>query len=808
MDEPTLLKILKEEETDAASYYTSELAIAQSDAMDRFHARPYGDEVPNRSKVVTHDIEDTINWIMPMLMRTFASSDDLITCDDNGLPDNDPNLKEAADYLRHVWFKDNKGDSNLHDFAFDALLQRVGILRMYWEPPSPKPPRLIEGLTADQLQRYLSDPEYDILEMQEDGAEADAPLAPEDGEDGAPEMPEATEPMAPLAPALPVVAGPQPAPLPGLLAQPQGAGGMLPGLPGGPALPLKTFSIIVQKTPRVGRARIECFPPENFRVSRRAKSIEDADYHGGVFDRYMIDVLRQYPEKAYDLDPSGDWGAKDLETDQVADVRIQSRFPDEPDSGRRQASREEGRRKVKLHVEYVNVDFDGDGIVELRRVVRVGSTILENERAPESEFVVWSPIRVAHRLIGRSLADTIIDIQKIRTVITRKAMDGLTQSLAPRMLINRKAGGNDATLFDRLLDHDVGDVIPVDGNPNELAYILATPDVTAPAFQAIEYWDRRSEEASGVNRHAMGIQPQAITDTAKGIESLQSAANARIEMVARWLGLGLQEAFEKLLRLIVTNQDAARQVKVKGKAIMADPRRWSDEMTVSVHVGMAAENREKKLAYLNGIAAKQEQLLKEGGLDNPICGLPEYRTTLARMAEVMGERNPGVFFKEIPSGWQPPPKGPDPKTVEAQGKMQLAQADMQGKQQLAAAQHQLETQKTAAQLQGSQRIAELEAQLKAQRGERDAEIAREIALVKAESEQQIAAIKLDGEQKLATMRLEQERELALMRMDQERELATMKMAQEKELAMHAASQAAAKQPDDGGSFRPGGRLDA
>lgn len=848
MDEATLLKILKEEETDAASYYTSELAIAQSDAMDRFHARPYGDEESGRSKVVTHDVEDTINWLMPMLMRTFASSDDLIVVDDDGLPDNDPSLKEAADYLRHAWFKDNDGTGILHDFAFDALLQKVGIVRAYWEDPQPRPPRLLEGLTADQLQKYMTDPEYEILAMQEDGPGAEpldeskvdeaqgrnpggegygrdgyglqgagTPAAPEAEDEGLEAEPDQGEDaMAPMAPALPVVAPPQAAqaPLPGLLAQPGGIGpgqpGMAPMMAAGPAMPLKTFSIMVQKTPRVGRVCIECFPPENFRISRRAKTIEAADYHGGVFDKYMIDVLREYPERAYDLDPTGDWGAKDLETDQVADVRIQSRFPDEPDSGRRQASREEGRRKVKLNVEYVNVDYDGDGIVELRRIVRVGSTILENYRVPESEFVAWSPIRVAHRLIGRSIADTILDIQKIRTVITRKAMDGLTAALQPRTLINDKALGQDDTLLDRLLDHDVGDVIPVSGNPDEVVKVLTLPDVTPAAFQAIEYWDRRSEEASGVNRHAMGIQPQAITDTKGGIENLQAAANARVELVARWMAQGLEKIFSKVLRIIVTHQDAPRQIKVNGKALVCDPRRWSDEMTVSVHVGLAAESREKKLAYLGGIAQKQEQILKEAGPSNPIVGLQEYRNTLARMAEAMGERNASVFFKEVPPNWQPPPPGPDPKVAEAQAKHQLATQELQGKQQLAAAQHQLEGQKAAAQLQGSQRIAELEAQLKAQGSARDAEIAKEIALVKAQSEQQIAAIKLDGEQKLAAARLDLEERLAQARLAQERELALMKMEQEKELAKHAASLSAATKSEsgDGGNFRPGGRLDA
>src|SRR5574343_527526 len=104
-DDHDLLKILKEEETDAATYYSSQLAESQAEAMDRYHARPYGDEVDSRSKVVTHDIEDTVNWLMPALMRTFEPSDDLISCDDDSVDDGAEILSATSQYLRHVFFK-------------------------------------------------------------------------------------------------------------------------------------------------------------------------------------------------------------------------------------------------------------------------------------------------------------------------------------------------------------------------------------------------------------------------------------------------------------------------------------------------------------------------------------------------------------------------------------------------------------------------------------------------------------------------------------------------------------------------------
>lgn len=760
MTEEDLLRLLKDEESDSASYYTSELAQAQADAMDRYHARPYGDgsELPNRSSVVTHDIEDTINWIMPHLMRAFQSSEELVSVDDNGLEDGDPVLSEASNYLRHVFFQDNDGDTFIHDFCFDALLQKLGVARVYWCPPEPKPPQIVEGVPLEQLTRYVNDPEYQIIASAEDG----------------------------------VVEGPAPQMMPG-------AAPMMPQ-------PEPTFTLMLQRTQRVGRCKIEAIPPEEFRIARRARSLEDADYHAWKFDEFLANLIRLHPDKAPLLDPDGYSyvSADDDDPDTVGDERIQARFPDEPATTARDARGDEGRRKVTCIIEYLRIDYDGDNVVELRRIKRCGDIILENDIVDESEFVAWTPIRVAHRLIGRSLADTLIDIQKIRTALMRRAMDSLSRSLAPRTVVNKQAIAHDPSLLDRFLDHDVGDVLEVSGNPRDVVMELTTPDVSNLAFQAIEYMDRRSEEASGVNRHAMGIQPKAITDTKGGIENLQAAANSRIEQVARWLGLGLEQVFGKVMRLLMAHQDHARIVKINGKRMQIDPRRWSDEMTVSVHVGLAAESREKKLVYLNALAAKQEAVLLNAGPANPLCGFAELRNTYAEMAQIMGYRNAGRFWKMVDPNWQPEP-GQDPKAIEAQAKAQMAQAELQQKGQIAQAELQGKLQLQAADNTAKQRMAEqeaghrqelarFEAELKAREAERNAELQRQIAEMKATAEREIAQIKLVSEETLARERMAMEERLAVERLAQEMTLARAK----------------ATASGGGGieGFREGGRLDA
>lgn len=801
MDEEQLIAILKEEESAAASYHDSEIAKSQAEAMDRYFAQPYGDEVPNRSRVVTHDIEDLANWIIPHLKRVFTPSDDLISVDDDQTPDHDEVLTSTAQYLAHIFYKKSNGINLIHDFAFNGIVQKLGILRSAWEEPEPHPPEILEGLDANQLLRYANDPDYRILEVAELEGEGFAL--------------EVEQPDSEL------MAAPPQGEIPGLLDGAAGPQGMLapmasrPMMGQGEAPALNVlYDVKIQRTPRSGTPVFEVIPPERFRISARAPSIEAAPYHACRFEAYTVELCRDYPDKAHELDPTGSYARAETDLDVELDERTQARFPDQPSAS--WADNKLNRQTVWVELEYLRIDYDSDSIVELRRIQRVNDVILTNDIVRESEFTIWSPIRIPHRAIGRSLADTLMDIQKIRTVITRRAMDSLSQSLMPRTYISNQALAQDATLLDRILDHDVGDVIPVNGNPNEVVMQEVSADVTAPAFLALEYWDRRSEEASGVNRHAMGIQPQAITDTKGGIENLQAAANSRIGEVASSLAEAIGQALGKMLRQIVKHEHTEQIFKVSSKMVRWDPRRVRDTMDVSVHVGRV-DTKERQLLYLSNIAEKQEQIVSQIGLDNPLVGLKEYRNTLVQMIEIMGYRDAKMFVKEPDPNWQPEPQQ-DPKTKEIEGKLQLQSQDQQAKQGLAQAEAQFSLQKQQAEFQHKQQLEQMAVQLQDARANNDAQRAhelatmklesdRQIALVKAESERELAIIRVQSEQQISAIRLAQERELAEMRMAQERELAIQQMAQEKELAKDA-HRAKVANGSDGDEFRSGGALNA
>jgi hypothetical protein len=780
MTDDELVAILRSEEADATSFYTSELATSQSEAMDRYFGALYGNEIDGRSKITTHDIEDTINWMMPDLMRVFLNGDDLVTCTPNK-PQDEDNTDCAAQYLEHILFEDNPGSTIIHDFAFDGLLQRLGVVSVMWQDPKPKPAELLEGVSIEQLMRIQADPEYKILEQ----AEADQTIEPDQPSSyNSPAAPQQQLQGPETGPA-----GSQTAQQPGQppqqvappQAMPQAPGMPTPGvlMPMGP-VPVQAFNLKVQRTPLLGRVHIENVPPEEIALSRRARAFpgqqrgtaQSAGYVRRKQERFLGDVKKEFPDADFDNQIAQ---AGHNSQDMDSDPRVLSRFQNESVSIGVEVSNSQNRKKVDLFTEYLWIDYDGDGTVELRRIVRVENTILENLAVDDCEYKTWSPIRVAHKAIGRSVADTIIDLQKIRTTIMRLMLDGLSQSLVPRTAVNTQMV--DEQGIDDLLDAEIGGVVRVKGDVRMAVQPLINPDVSQSALTAIEYVDQKSEQQSGVTRHAQGIAPDAITKTASGIENLQAAAGERIELVARWLGIALEDVLKRALQLVVAHQDRPRWVKIKGKPLDVDPRTWSDEMGVKVHVGMGGSSRQTQLMNLGAIAAKQEQSIMAGGPQNPVCDVTHLINTYSRMTEVMGFKDATKFWNDPQKAQQmlaqaaSQPPTPDPKLAEVQMKGQLAQQELQ--------------QKSQAQQQELQQKAQVATQEQAARAQADQ--------VKAAADQQSARAKAESDMIIAREKLAAETQLAREKMQAELALSQEKMRSEMMLAAWEAKHKASMQ---------------
>ena len=131
-DDRELLAKINVEIHDALGYYNDDLAEQRELAQEYYYALPFGNEVDGRSQYVDSTVQDTIEWIKPSLMRVFASGDEMVRFSPHG-PEDVQAAEQATDYVNYVFTKDNPGWEILYSWFHDALLQKNGIVKVWWD---------------------------------------------------------------------------------------------------------------------------------------------------------------------------------------------------------------------------------------------------------------------------------------------------------------------------------------------------------------------------------------------------------------------------------------------------------------------------------------------------------------------------------------------------------------------------------------------------------------------------------------------------------------------------------------------------
>ena len=128
MTEPQLVALLQAHEAEAAGFHGDQVAAEQDRALDYYYGRPFGDEVEGRSSVVSRDVAEVVDWLLPDLMRIFVGSRQVVRFEPFGAED-EAVARQATDYVNHVFWRDNDGFRLMHDWFKDALLQKVGVVK-------------------------------------------------------------------------------------------------------------------------------------------------------------------------------------------------------------------------------------------------------------------------------------------------------------------------------------------------------------------------------------------------------------------------------------------------------------------------------------------------------------------------------------------------------------------------------------------------------------------------------------------------------------------------------------------------------
>jgi hypothetical protein len=210
----------------------------------------------------------------------------------------------------------------------------------------------------------------------------------------------------------------------------------------------------------------------------------------------------------------------------------------------------------------------------------------------------------------------------------------------------------------------------------------------------------------------MGLDADALqSTTATAVAAMQAASQGKIEMIARvFAETGVRGLFRGILHLVTKYQNKEKIIRLRNQFVPMNPREWESAYDVQINVGLGTAQRDQQVAFLSQIAQKQEQVLMQMGLNNPMVSLSQYRNTLAKIAELSGFKDASQFFAPA-------------EQIEATLMQQAQAAQQAGAQQDPAVA--VEMQKMQAELQMEQQKMEMEFQLKREKMAAELELRRQ-----------------------------------------------------------------------------------
>lgn len=720
IDEDQLKALISEEIASAESYAETELTPARELSINYYNGKITDVPVmPGRSAYVDRTTSNVIGWVLPSIIRVFTASERIVDC----LPEteqDEPHADQAADYINFAFWRDNPGYQIMWDATHDALLQKDGIVKQFWDIHEDCKYSTYTGLTEDQIAILMSENDVEIVEQSEPYQEQvpvevpvpQPPMQPQEAQGGAPE-------------------GQQPPQMP---VQTQIV-----------MQPVELYDIKTKRTTRTGKLKYETVAPDNFLTdvyaldlsrnwrfqAEKCANVTRSDLIKMGFARDRVDAIPAFQQE--------DTSAEDMARRSVF--------------GRNHDMSDKSMEVVDLYECYIKTDINDDGMAEIVRVMYAGDSggaeILDWEEWDDETPYDKIPCNpVPHRFYSDSLADEVNDVAKFKTVVGRQMFDNLYQTNMPQPVVETGSVEN----MDALVNPQVG--VPILTKAGAVIQWNATPFIGDKALMMLQYLDSVVETRTGVSRSSMALDPETLQNqTATASQMQHDAAYSQVELIARnQAELGWKMVFQKSLRIIVKNQDRPRTIRLRDEWVDMDPRQWNTGMDVIINVGLGTGSRDRDIAILSSIQQSQialvDRLAGAGFVEEALDMLPKLVKSAVRIAEAAGVKAPETYYPDV--------------KPEAMAAMKQKAASQQGQgtpaQQAAQAKIQADQQMKQAELQMKQQVAQQDAQIEQQKMQQGA------AIDQAEMQQEAA---LKREQMLMEQQLKREQLAAEFRLKRE-----------------------------------------
>ena len=708
LSQEDLLNLVKTNIDDATNYINEYVNPERQLALDYYLRRPMGNEVEGKSKIVDSSVSDAVHGALPQLMKVFCSSDVV-----SFLPTKE-GAGDAAEqinqYVNHIFNKDNKGSEIMYQWFWDALVQKNGIVKAVWDDNTSEQIDTYKELTEDEVVQLLIPDNVEVISKEEvEIQQEQVPVPPEPvmTEDGITEMIAPTD-----ADGEPMMVNQD---------------------------PIIAYNLKVKTTITDSRVKITNVEPEAFIIDQIATSIDDATFTAQKQLLTRADLV----ELGYDKKIVDDLTTADDTALGFSDYRYRNTQANLNNTA------DKTQELLSYYECYIQIG-NPNGTSTMHRVCYASNTILSDEETDYVPFYSICPYPVPHSFFGESIADKTIDIQQIKTVVQRQMLDNLY------LTNNSRIGAVEGQVnLDDLLNSTAGGIIRMK-NPNAIVPLQVQSSANQ-SFPMLEYLDNQQSKRTGVSDMNQGLDANVLQNvSATAVATMTAQSQGKLELIARiFADSGVSSLFQGIFHLICKYQDVDRTLLINDKELVLNPREWDNQYNVNINVGIGNGSRDEKIGMLQMVLAKQEQIIQQYGLSNPLVTLKQYRDTLAKFINSSGYKDDIQFINEVTeeqaqqmaqqaaeSQGQP---APEVQAAEAIAKAEMQKAQM--KQQTDAQKNELEMQKAMMKVQMEQQHLELQAkeqQLKAakdmldiqtERSKLEADIRiRELTLLQKEEE--------------------------------------------------------------------------
>ncbi len=527
----------------------------------------------------------------------------------------------------------------------------------------------------------------------------------------------------------------------------------------GPEGPVTLHDVKIRRRDKKSHTRLRAVRPENFLIHSDATCILDAAVVGENLKLRRSDLVAMgYNREKIDDLPMAEYGTGEQDIEEQ--VRRRDLLVQEDDAAK-------AMQEVDYYELLVRVDYDNDGIAELRRLVYAGGLsekhLLENEEWDEPNYADIVCERRPHQWEGNSVSDDVMDIQRIKTVLLRQTLDNLYWQNNPQPTVQEGAIANPDAVTNPAFGKPIRVSQGIDVR-TALAY-NQVPFVADKSFQMLEYLDQEKHDRTGLSDASSGMASDALQNmTAKASAMIEQAGIGQTEMMVRTVANSLKPVFRGLLKLIIQHQDKPRTVRLRRQWVEFDPRSWDANMDVTVNTGLGAGTRERDMMMMQIIVGLQEKVMAAFGPDNPLVKPEQLYNGIAKTVMAAGLKSPDLYFtkpdpQEVQQKLQAAASKPDPEQVKVQGQIQIEQVKGQVALQIADKKMQVDASKEQQQRDADLVVkqAELEKETEARIQEAQLKAATEANKLQLEREKIASAEKIEFEKIAVQVQLEREK---------------------------------------------------